>query len=163
VSENEAQFPEKGIPEGAFPEAPLTEVQARSMAYIDDELAPEDRAAFEKLMAGEPELAAEVVANQSLMHLTSSMALLEPGDHEIRRFWAHFYNRSEWRIGWFLLVLGVATLMGFGLYELLISGAHWVIKAAVISALAGGSLVLWSAVRLKVRSSRFDRYRGVMR
>ncbi|MHC5063005.1 MAG: anti-sigma factor family protein [Planctomycetota bacterium] len=152
---NESQLPSN--------DAPLTELQARSMAYIDDELDSKERTEFEELLAKDPELAAEVTGHQSLMHLTSSMALLEPGDHEIRRFWAHFYNRNEWRIGWFLLVMGVITLTGFGIFELLISGVHWIIKAAVLSALAGGCLVLWSAVRLKVRTARFDRYRGVMR
>ncbi len=144
-------------------DAPLTEEQARSMAYIDDELDGEERAEFERLLAEDPELASEVTAHQSLLHLTSSMALLEPGDHEIRRFWSQFYNRSEWRIGWFLLVLGVVTLVSFGIFELLISEIHLIIKAAVLSALAGGCLVLWSAVRLKLRTARFDRYRGVMR
>lgn len=122
--------------------------------------AADERAEFEQRMAQDP----EVAGHHSLIHLTHAMATLEPGDHEVRRFWAHFYNRSEWHIGWFFLVLGALTLVGYGLYYLLSSDqVHWLIKAALLSATCGGTLLLWSTLRLRLRTSRFDRYRGVMR
>ncbi len=145
-------------------DAPLTECQAQTMAYVDDELSSGERAEFEQRMAKDPDLAAEVAGYQSLIHMTNAMAILEPGDHEVRRFWAHFYNRSEWRIGWFFLVLGTLILAGYGLFFVLSSSqVHWLIKAALLSATCGGSLLLWSAVRLRMRTARFDRYRGVLR
>jgi len=143
---------------------PLDEREALTMAYIDDELEPKERRRFEVMLADDPDLAAEVAELRTLMDLSRSTALMEPTDHEMRRFWARFYNRTEWRVGWFLLVLGCTVLFVCGLVELMLwPSLHWIVKAAIVCALVGGGLLLWSNVRLKLRSIRFDRYRGVMR
>ena len=123
-------------------DAPLTSDQEKLMAYVDDEMSPEERTEFEKRLAAEPELAT---------------------DHEMRRFWESFYNRSEWQIGWILLITGVVILGGYGVFELLRSGQPLLIKIAALAALAGGGILFWNTLRLKMRTSRFDRYRGVMR
>lgn len=143
---------------------PLTDQQQQMMAYVDDELSPEERSAFERTMAGEPELAKEAVKLKNLMDLSRSMALSEPTDHELRRFWARFYNRTEWRLGWVLLSGGLIVLAAEGLYLLVTSAwLTWTQKAALLSAVVGGLLLGWNTVRLKLRTSHFDRYRGVMR
>lgn len=142
----------------------LTESQALMMAYVDDELTPEERTAFEDRLAEDPELAAEVASYQSLMGLTGSMAVMEPTDHEIRRFWSRFYNRTEWRFGWLLLSFGLLVSCGYGLYYLLVSETvHVLLKVAVLSIVLGGGTLIWNTLRLKLRTSRFDRYRGVLR
>jgi anti-sigma factor RsiW len=146
------------------PDGPLTETQQLLMTYIDDEMDRAQRAAFEKRLADDPELAAEAAEFQELMDMTQSMAVIEPTEHEMRRFWSRFYNRAEWRLGWVLLVLGLLVLLLEGLFELIRTDiVGWHIKTAAISALVGGVLLLWNTVRLKIRTSRFDRYRGVMR
>ena len=143
---------------------PLTARQQQMMAYVDDELSPSERNAFEKLMEEDPELALESVNHKNLLDLTRSMALLEPSDREVRRFWARFYNRSEWRLGWCLFIGGLVVLMGEGLY--LLVATDWLSgfgKAALLSVLLGAGILFWNTVRLRLRTSRFDRYRGVMR
>jgi anti-sigma factor RsiW len=145
------------------PEGPLTETQQLLMTYIDDEMDTAQRAIFEKRLAEEPDLAAEAAEYRELMDMTQAMAVIEPTEQEMRRFWNRFYNRAEWRVGWVLLLAGLVVLVGEGLYLLLESHIDWHIKAATISALVGLIVLLWNTVRLKIRTSRFDRYRGVMR
>lgn len=143
---------------------PLTERQQQLMAYVDDELTPAERASFENAMANDPELAIEAAKFRNLMDLSLSMSLSEPTDHEMRRFWAKFYNRTEWQLGWVLLCAGVVVLAVEGLYLLLTSEAlSWTLKGAIISTVVGGGLLMWNTIRLKLRTSHFDRYRGVMR
>ena len=145
-------------------DAALTKSQEMLMAWLDDELAPEQRAEFERMMLEDPELAAEAARMQSLADLTRGMRLPEPTDREIRRFWARFYNRSEWTLGWMMLLGGVVVLLGEGLYTLVVTQAlPWSVKTAALSTLVGGGLLLWNTMRLKLRASRFDRYRGVLR
>ncbi len=144
-------------------DAPLTETQQRLMAYIDDELAPDDRRDFERELAENPDLAIEVAAYQNLCDLTNSMQLMEPADYEMRRFWAKFYNRGEWQLGWLLIVAGSSILFGFGVWTLLKLDISWVIKAATIAVVVGGVLLLTSTIRFKLRTHQFDRYRGVLR
>ena len=145
------------------PEGPLTETQQLLMAYVDDEMDPNQRTAFEARLAEEPDLAAEAAQYRELMDMTQSMAVIEPTEREMRRFWNRFYNRAEWRIGWILLLVGLIVLVGEGLYLLITSPIDWHIKAATVSAAVGLAVLLWNTVRLKIRTSRFDRYRGVMR
>lgn len=143
---------------------PLTEREQRLMAYIDEELDSEERAAFEETMAADPDLAAEATRHRNIMDLSHSMALAEPSDHETRRFWAGFYNRTEWRLGWVLLSAGLVVLAIEGSYLLLTSDAlTWLQKGAAATSIIGGLLLLLNTVRLKIRTSQFDRYRGVIR
>lgn len=145
------------------PEGPLTETQQLLMTYIDDEMDRAQRTAFEKRLGDNPQLAAEAAQYRELMDMTHSMAVIEPTEHEMRRFWSRFYNRAEWRLGWVLFLVGLLVLLGEGIYLLLTSDTGWHIKAAAISTLVGMVVLLWNTVRLKIRTSRFDRYRGVMR
>ena len=143
---------------------PLTDQQQQMMAYVDDELSSSERNAFEQSMGDDPELAMETARHKNLLDLSRSMALMEPSDREVRRFWARLYNRSEWRLGWCLFIGGLIVMVGEGIYELLTTdGLDWYHKVALFSLLAGAGILLWNTVRLRLRTSRFDRYRGVMR
>ena len=144
-------------------DAPLTEHQQRMMAYVDDEMTPEQRRSFEAELAKNPELAIEVAGYRNLIDLTDSMRAMEPADHEMRRFWAKFYNRGEWRLGWLLVAAGTAILFGFGVWSLCATDAPWIVKVAVLSVIAGLLLLLVNTIRFKMRTHQFDRYRGVLR
>jgi len=142
----------------------LTERQQLMMAYIDDELDATERSSFERSLAEDPELAVETSRFKNLMDLSQSLAMSEPTDHEMRRFWGRFYNRTEWKLGWVLLIAGLIVLGAEGLY-LVMTSEHLtlLLKASILSTLIGGALLLWNTARLKFRTSHFDRYRGVMR
>lgn len=145
------------------PDAPLTERQARMMAYVDDELDADARRAFEQELAEDPVLAVEVAEYEQLLDLSRSLPLLEPTDHDMRRFWGRYYNRVEWRLGWVLLALGAIVLAATGLIELLLLDLPWHVRVAIVFAFAGGAIVLCSTLRQRARAHRLDRYRGVLR
>lgn len=145
-------------------EVPPTDGQLMLTAWLDDELPPAERARFERMLADDPALAAEAAAQRSLIDKTRALAALEPNDAEMRRFWASFYNRTEWQIAWVLLIVGIVGLLGEGVYLLMTAAQlSWVIKTAALSTISGAALLVWNTARLKLRTSRFDRYRGVMR
>ena len=143
---------------------PLTAQQQQMMAYVDDELSPSERSSFEQVMGEDSGLAMETARHKTLLDLSRSMTLMEPSDREVRRFWARFYNRSEWRLGWCLFISGLIVLVVEGIYLLVATDLlAWYHKVALFSVLAGAGILLWNTVRLRLRTSRFDRYRGVMR
>jgi hypothetical protein len=149
----------------AEPKEPTpSERQLLLTAWLDGEISPSDRTRFERLLTEDQALAAEATAQKNLVDMTRSLSTLEPTEAEMRRFWSNFYNRTEWQIAWVLLILGVIGLIGEGIYLLLTAAdLSWVIKSAAICTLAGALLLVWNTARLKMRTSRFDRYRGVMR
>jgi hypothetical protein len=143
---------------------PADERQMRMMAYIDDELTPAERESFELELERDRELALEVVEYQSLAALSSAMRIREPTDQERRRFWARFYNRTEWRIGWALLGLGMLGVLLSIAWEIWVTDRIPVhVKVAVAVTCVGFVLILWNVMRLKWKTDRFDRYRGVLR
>ncbi len=154
------RYPPGGAPEE---DPPLSEREQLMMAYVDHELAPRERLRFEKLMADDPGLAAEVADYRTMLDLSHGSGRLEPTEAELRRFWGRFYNRAEWRLGWVLLVGGVACLAGFGCWELYCADFPWVLKIGSAAIVAGGGLLLASTVRQRLRTRRLDRYRGVVR
>lgn len=148
----------------ATEDPPLTESQALLTAWLDGELPLEDLNRFERMMADDPKLAAEAAGQKVLVDLAVASGRLEPTEQEIRRFWSGFYNRTEWRLGWVLVVGGLVALFAFGCYELACANAvHGIVKFGIFAALAGGALLLASTVRQRLRTRSFDRYRGVSR
>lgn len=146
------------------PDPPLAEHEALMMAYVDDELQPEDRRRFESMMAADPGLAAEIADYQTMLELGRATAALEPTDRELRRFWSRFHNRAEWRLGWTLLLGGLAVLTCFGMYECVISDSlPTLVKVATLSVIAGGAILGFSILRQRRTQLRLDRYRGVTR
>ena len=145
-------------------DVPPDDKQLLLTAWIDGELAPVERARFERMLAEDTTLATEAAAQRALVDMTRSLQHLEPTEAEMRRFWSSFYNRTEWRIAWVLLIAGILGLLAEGIYLLMSAESlSWVIKTAALSTIAGGALLIWNTARLKMRTSRFDRYRGVMR
>lgn len=143
---------------------PLSERDALMMGYVDDELSSADRRRFETMMADDPALATEVADYRTMLDMGKASASLEPTEREMRRFWARFHNRAEWHLGWSLLLGGVAVLLAAGIYEVIISTTlSTMIKAALLSTMAGGAILGWSILRQRRIQLRFDRYRGVMR
>ena len=134
-----------------------------AMAYVDDEMTQAERREFEQLLTRDAKLAAEVAEFRCLADLTRAVQVAEPADHEIRRFWEGFYNRSEWQLGWGLLIFGSLIAGGYGIYRLLAGDLPVVIKLASVTALAGAAMLFFSTLRQKLRTQRLDRYRGVLR
>lgn len=147
-----------GLPE----DAPLGEGQRLLTAWVDGALSPADRARFDELCAADPALAAEAAAHKELFDMSRSLELAEPSDQETRRFWNRFYNRKEWQLGWCLLLAGIVVLLGCALHALLTSALGTLLKVGVCAVLAGAAILLWNTFRLRLRTSRFDRYRGVL-
>ena len=146
------------------PDIPLSSVQEQLMAYLDDEMDDSQRREFEAVIAADTDLQREVQRFRGVLELTETLTLPEPTDHERRRFWSDFYNRSEWQVGWFLILTGAAVLCGWGLWSFL--SVDWIpsiVKIAVASTVVGLGLLIGNTVRLQQRVSRYDRYKGVQR
>jgi len=140
----------------------------RISGYLDGELSPEERAAFERELAANPELAEELAALQAMKEVTSSMKLRELPDQVWERYWEGTYNRLERRVGWILFSVGAALLLAGGLYELALALIHnssepWWLRLA-IGALSGGfAVLLVSVIRERFFMAKRDPYREVER
>jgi len=136
--------------------------------YLDGELDPTERAAFEREVARDPELAHELAAMRAMKEVTSGMKLSEFPDYVWDRYWEGTYNRLERRIGWFFFSLGAAVLLAGGLYELVLvlikdaSEPLWM-RVAIGVGCTGLAILCVSVARERLFMLRRDPYREVKR
>ncbi|MFH1143290.1 MAG: zf-HC2 domain-containing protein [Candidatus Eisenbacteria bacterium] len=146
----------------------MTDKRILISGYLDGELTPDERAAFERELARDPALGHELDALQSMREVTARMKLKEFPDAVWDRYWEGTYNRLERRIGWILLSLGATVLLAVGLYGLAVAllkdaGEPWWIRAAVGAVCAGLAILCVSVVRERLVTAKKDPYREVKR
>jgi len=148
------------------------ESDPRISGYLDGELSPEERARFEADLARSPELRKEVDAMRSVKDVTGSMAFEEFPDHVWDRYWDSTASRLERRVGWTLVSLGLAILIGAALYQVVPDLVRWLVQDPTtpwwlrlgtgLLCLGVGVLVV-SLVRERIVLGSRDPYRKVKR
>jgi hypothetical protein len=142
--------------------------KSRISGYLDGELDPSERAAFERQLATDTALAHELDAIRSLKEVTRGMKLRELPDRVWERYWDGTYNRIERRIGWLLFSIGVIVLLAGAFYELAIvllrSSADPLWVRIAVGAIGGGfAILVVSVVRERLFTWKRDPYREVRR
>jgi len=140
-----------------------TKEQLAAMAYADGELDDAARAEFEQLMATRPDLAREVAQLQRLELLSRQVAGPEPKDTEWERLSHDHVQRAGGNVGLGLLALGSLGLIVWCVLATLAGGLSPLGKASLLGLLAGSLLLLFSAVRARLRTRPFDPYTEVKR
>ena len=134
-----------------------------AMAYVDGELPPEARAAFEVRLDREPALVREVAAQQRLAVLARAAMPREPIDREWRAIERSSLTRLGLPLGWTLLALGGVGLAVWCACEVACAPIG-ITPKILTAALASGLLLLFLlAVRARLRTKPFDPYDGVQR
>lgn len=137
-------------------------------AYLDCELEPDERRAFEEELAQNPRLREEMKAMEDIKNVLDGMRLRELPDRAWDDYRERTYNRLERGIGWILLSIGAMVLVGYGLYELVAFLAAdtelaWWIRVAIGAVCAGVAILLISVIRERVFVWKRDPYKEVKR
>ena len=134
------------------------------MGYLDGELDENRRRRFERKLAEDPSLAAELARFRRIADLTDAVEFEEPTDLEWQDFWNGLYNRLERRTGWIFVIVGTLLVTAYGIREVILTPEiRPLLKAGILSTLAGFSLLQASVWRSKRRLADVDRYRKVRR
>ena len=134
-----------------------------AMAYVDDQLAAEDRRAFQARLSNEPALALEVAALQRLEVFARTAAPPEPIDIAWQAIDDDPMQRGTVSAGWLFVV---ASLLGMSVFAAI---TLWTLDIrlgykACVTALAVGVLLLFvSVLRRRLASRPFDPYTAVKR
>jgi anti-sigma factor RsiW len=140
-----------------------TRDQLLCMAYVDGELDPLARAAFEQRLAAEADLRREVSAFRELELLARSAAPREPLEHEWAALAREPLQRWTLALGWGLAVLGGLGLLGYGLARLFAADAPPLLKGLVAALALGGALLFAAVLRSRLRTLALDPYRKLQR
>lgn len=140
-----------------------TPEQLTAMAYVDGELDPAARRAFEERLPGSPELRREVSELQRLAVLSRQVAGPEPMDFEWRALADDPLHSNATRVGYAALALGALGMFLVALIGVVRSDAAALVKVLLVSGALGFALLLFTSVRARLRTLPHDPYRHVQR
>jgi len=135
-------------------------------SYVDGELDRNSRLKVEGHLASCPECRAELGEMKKLEEVMSGMKLKSPPTEIWQVYWASVYNRLERRIGWILLSIGAVLLLFFGGYKAVEGivrdpGIPFLLKSGILVAMAGGVVLLVSALRERLFVRTRERYKEI--
>ena len=136
--------------------------------YVDNELSQEARAEFEKRLATDAELRAELEEFRKLKEVTDTMTYADLPDEVWESYWTSIYKKTERGIGWILLSVGAIILLCFGLYEgfreLYTNPENPLWLKVGFTAVGGGAVfLLVSYARERLFAFKHERYREVQK
>ncbi|MBD3402523.1 hypothetical protein GF420_06485 [candidate division GN15 bacterium] len=134
--------------------------------YVDGELTPEQKEAFEAELARNPELRAELEEFQNLQEVTGMMRYADLPPEVWETYWQSLYRKLERGIGWIVLSVSAIVLLCFGAFEFfshlwLAPDAPLWLKLGVSGATVGAIILLVSYGRERLFAFKHDRYREV--
>jgi len=139
------------------------EYNRMASAYLDGELADEERRRFDEHLAVCDACTRELAELKRLTEDLNMMRFKEPGDEELERYWAGVYNRLERGIGWILLSAGAILTLCYGAFKviegmLLDETISDVLKVGVCALIAGLVVLFVSLLRERLVVRKVDRY-----
>lgn len=134
-----------------------------AMAFVDDQLAPEDRVVFEKRLGEELPLAREVAALRRLDLFAKSAARTEPVDLAWQEIDSAPSQRTVLGLGWILIFAGALGLLGIVLFGILDSEIPAWQKVSLLAVFGGLGLVFLAILKRRIQSRPFDPYTAVKR
>jgi ferric-dicitrate binding protein FerR (iron transport regulator) len=145
------------------PEEDNEEKYGDLMAYLDGELGPEARKAFERRAAEDPELARQVEAFARLVEETDHLRFEEPDPKVWDAYWDEVRSRLGRRVGWVFLAGGGAALSALGLWSYYSRPHHPLAEWGVGLTLLGVLALFVTVLRERLRELKHDRYRRIKR
>jgi len=132
-------------------------------AYLDGELADDERRQFEEHLASCDACTRELDHLRRLTEDLNMMRFEEPGDAELQRYWGGVYNRLERGAGWILLSLGAIVLLCWGAFKLVEDvirdpTVSIALKVGLCALIAGLVILFVSLLRERLTVRKLDRY-----
>ncbi|HED66174.1 MAG TPA: hypothetical protein ENJ09_11540 [Planctomycetes bacterium] len=140
-----------------------TREELQAMAYVDGELAPDERAAFEQRLSSDRALALEVAELQRLAVIARQVAPREPIDSEWERLAGDPIQSAGLPLGFLASALGAIGLFLWWLVEILRSDLELLPKVFFALLVFGLLFVFLLVARARARTLPFDPYRDVQR
>ena len=138
------------------------------MAYLDNELDPQQQQIFQDHLKTCPACQAGLEEFSQLKDITDSVVLAEPEDHVWQQYWDNVYNRVERGIGWCLFsVAGICLVIyfGFKVIEEIVTDptVGLLLRASLLVLITGLAVLFVSVARERLYFWKNDRYRKVRR
>lgn len=138
------------------------------MRAFDDELEPDERFEFERLLSDNPELRGEWERLSKLQEVTANMRLRNAPEEMWAGYWNSVYSRFERGVAWILVSIGAIVLGSWGAWHFvqdLMADADLptFVKWSILALLVGLVMLLVSVLRHRIFVSQSDPYKEIER
>ncbi|MFZ5979628.1 MAG: anti-sigma factor family protein [Candidatus Zixiibacteriota bacterium] len=136
--------------------------------YVDGELSDEERRAFEKILATDPELRRELEEFKKLKEVTGRMTYADLPPEVWENYWHSLYRKLERGFGWIFMSIGAIILLCFGAFGALYGlytdpGISLWVKVGLGALIIGAITLMVSLIRERLFAYNRERYREVNR
>ncbi|MCL7960624.1 MAG: hypothetical protein M8861_10550 [marine benthic group bacterium] len=138
------------------------------MRAFDDELEPDERFEFERLLSDNPELRGEWERLSKLQEVTANMRLRNAPEEMWAGYWNSVYSRFERGMAWILVSIGAIVVGSWGAWHFvqdLMADADLptFVKWSILAVLVGLVMLLVSVLRHRIFVSQSDPYKEIER
>ncbi|CAN5505580.1 hypothetical protein BH09SUM1_BH09SUM1_01540 [soil metagenome] len=131
------------------------------MAYLDGELSPQDRAAFEALLEQHPEWREEAAEMAEIVGATKQVKLRPPDPTIWDNYWEEIDSRIERKVGWLITSIGAALLMLLGIWKVMMFAQNDLVRLGILMVVVGMALLFFAVIRGRLVELPKDRYRRI--
>ncbi len=138
------------------------------MKVVDEVATDAERQEFDALLQADTTLRDEYKAMLHIKEVTDKMQYVEMPDSFWDDYWQGIHNRLERGLGWTLLVVGAALIVGFVIFEFFRSffldgTVSIILRLGVLIAILGTLVLLISVLREKLFARKRERYKEIVR
>jgi len=132
------------------------------MGYIDGELTPEEKSKLEAHLKECFKCQQSLADYKKLREVSSKMRFKEPDKDIWDKQWQRIGNRLTKGIGWILLMVGIAIVAGFAIYQFIQEpGVEAVVKIGIFALFVGLILLLISVIFERVKEYKTEKYKEI--
>jgi len=136
--------------------------QTDGMKLLDGEMTSTEEQAYEEHVKGCADCTNELRDLGRVVGFTNEMRLRAPDEDFWEGYWRSVYRRLERGTGFLLLIVGVAVMTLWVIYEFVTSPEFLTIKGIAISAILLGLVIVFlSVVRERYHESKDDPYKEI--
>jgi hypothetical protein len=138
------------------------------MKVVDGVASESERQEFDQLLEADAALRDEYTAMLRIKETTDQMQYVEMPDSFWDDYWHGIHNRLERGLGWTLLIVGAALIVGFVIFEFFRSffldgSVSIILRLGVLIAILGTLVLLISVLREKLFARKRERYKEIVR
>ena len=139
-------------------------IETDGMRYIDGEMTAAERTDYEAHMASCGDCRRAIDELGRVERLTGMVKLRDPQDDFWEGYWKSLLRRGERKTGWWLIIVGAALAILYGLYKGVSEfGEITFIKVVMVGLAAGFVILLISVIRERLHQFKTDPYKDIER
>ena len=133
------------------------------MGLMDSELSAEERQEVNNHLTRCNRCREEYESLRESSGKLNTISFIEPTDEVLKYLWKPPFSSMMRNSTLFLIVGGYTALVGYGIYEFLISSEPAFPKFAVAAIVFGFAFLLFSVIRERIKTYKIDPYKEVIR